>query len=104
MPEAQPFSFAGIWAPNDNLGVTSCTIITAPGVPEIADFHTRMPVMLPPEAYSTWLNTEVQGSDAKALLLDAQIDSLLQFHRVARSVNNSRYEGIETKKPLVNPL
>jgi putative SOS response-associated peptidase YedK len=104
LPDAQPFSFAGIWAHNDNLGVTSCTIITAPAVPEIADIHSRMPVMLPPEAYSTWLNTDIQGTDAKALLLDAQIDSLLQFHRVGRAVNNSRYEGTDTKKPLVNSL
>ncbi|WIJ23972.1 SOS response-associated peptidase family protein [Devosia sp. RR2S18] len=37
LPDGQPFSFAGIWAHNDNLGVTSCTIITAPAVPEIAD-------------------------------------------------------------------
>jgi putative SOS response-associated peptidase YedK len=104
LQEGQPFSFAGIWAHNDNLGVTSCTIITAPAVPEIADIHTRMPVMLPPEAYGTWLDTEIQGTDAKALLLDAQIDSLLEFHRVSRSVNNSRYEGTDTKKPLVNSL
>jgi putative SOS response-associated peptidase YedK len=26
LPNAKPFSFAGIWAHNDNLGVTSCTI------------------------------------------------------------------------------
>jgi putative SOS response-associated peptidase YedK len=104
LPEGQPFSFAGIWAHNDNLGVTSCTIITAPAVPEIEHIHTRMPVMLPPEAYGTWLDTEIKGTDAKALLLDAQIDSLLQFHRVSRSVNNSRCEGTDTKKPLVNSL
>ncbi len=79
LPEAQPFSFAGLWAQYGSLGVTSCTIITAPAVPEIAEIHTRMPVILPPEAYSTWLNTDVQGTDAKALLPDAQIDSLLQF-------------------------
>jgi putative SOS response-associated peptidase YedK len=104
LPEGRPFSFAGIWAHNDNLGVTSCTIITAPAVPEIAHIHTRMPVILSREAYGTWLNTEVQGTDAKALLLDAQIDSQLEFHRVARSVNSSRYEGTDTKKPLINSL
>jgi putative SOS response-associated peptidase YedK len=89
------FSFVGICARNDNLGVTSCTIITAPAVPEIADIHTRMPVTLPPEACGTWLDTAIQGTDAKALLLDAQIDSQLEFHRVSRAVNNSRYEGTD---------
>ena len=104
LPGGAPFSFAGIWAHNDNLGVTSCAIITAPAVPEIAEIHNRMPIILAPEAYRTWLNTEVQGTDAKALLLDAQIDSQLEFYRVGREVNSSRYEGTDTKKPLINSL
>lgn len=104
LPEGAPFSFAGIWAHNDNLGVTSCTIITAPAVPKIEHIHTRMPIILAPEAYRTWLNTEIQGKDAKALLLDAQIDSQLEFYRVGREVNSSRYEGTDTKKPLINSL
>lgn len=104
LPKGVPFSFAGIWARNDNLGVTSCTIITAPAVPKIKHIHTRMPIILSPDAYSTWLNTELQGKDAKALLLNAQIDGQLEFHRVSREVNSSRYEGTDTKKPLVNSL
>ncbi|RYE47282.1 MAG: SOS response-associated peptidase [Hyphomicrobiales bacterium] len=104
LPEGRPFSFAGIWAHNDNIGVTSCTIITAPAVPEIEHIHTRMPIILPPEAYRTWLNSEIQGKDAKALLLDAQIDRQLEFYRVGREVNSSRYEGTDTKKPLINSL
>lgn len=104
MPDAEGFSFAGLWAHNDNLGVTSCAIITAPAVPEIAHIHTRMPVILPTETYSAWLDTDIKGDDAKALLLGSQIDSMLTFHRVARDVNNSRYEGTDTKKPLINSL
>ena len=104
LPGGRPFSFAGIWAHNDNLGVTSGTIITAPAVPEIEHIHTRMPIILPQEAYRTWLNTEIQGKDAKALLLDAQIDRQLEFYRVGREVNSSRYEGTDTKKPLINSL
>ncbi len=104
LPDGKPFSFAGIWAHNDNLGVTSCTIITAPAVEHIAHIHGRMPVILPPEAYSTWLDAGIQGSDAKALLLDAQIDGQLEFFRVDRAVNNSRYDGTDTKKPLINSL
>ncbi|WEJ60264.1 SOS response-associated peptidase [Devosia sp. FJ2-5-3] len=104
MPGGAPFSFAGIWAHNDNLGVTSCTIITAPAVPEIEHIHTRMPVILEEHAYERWLSGEDQGSQAKALLLGAQIDSQLEFHRVGREVNNSRYEGTDTKKPLLNSL
>lgn len=42
--------------------------------------------------------------DAKALLLDAQIDSQLEFYCVGREVNSSRYEGTDTKKPVINSL
>jgi putative SOS response-associated peptidase YedK len=104
MPDGEGFSFAGLWANNDNLGVTSCTIITAPAVPEIEQIHSRMPVILSREVYSTWLDTNVQGNDAKAVLLGGHIDSLLTFHRVGRAVNNSRYEGTDTKKPIINSI
>jgi len=69
LPGGAGFRFAGIWARNDNLGVTSCTIITAPAVPKIVHIYPRMPVILSPDAYSAWLDTGVQGTDAKALLL-----------------------------------
>lgn len=104
LPGGQPFSFAGVWAYNDKLGMTSCTIITAPAVTEIEHVHTRMPVILAEDAYDRWLSAEDQGDRAKALLLDAQIDSELEFHRVDRAVNNSRYEGTDTKMPLLNSL
>lgn len=73
-------------------------------MPEIEHIHSRMPIILKPEAYSTWLNSEIQGKDAKALLLDAQMDSQLEFHRVSREVNSSRYEGTDTKKPVIKSL
>ncbi|MGI2036285.1 SOS response-associated peptidase [Rhizobium panacihumi] len=104
MPEGKGFSFAGLWAHNEKLGVTSCTIITAPAVPHIAHIHTRMPIILDPACYSAWLDTDIKGKDAKALLLDRQIDDELVFHRVGREVNSSRYDGTDTKKPLVNSL
>lgn len=104
LPEGKPFSFAGLWAHNDNLGITSCTIITAPAVEHIAHIHGRMPVILEESAYDAWLSGEAQGDDAKALLLDNHLDSQLVFHRVGREVNSSRYEGTDTKKPIANAL
>lgn len=104
LPGGAGFSFAGIWAHNDNLGVTSCTIITAPAVDAIKHIHTRMPVILAEDAYDRWLSAVDQGDRAKALLLDAQIDDKLECHRVDRAVNNSRYDGTDTKLPIANSL
>lgn len=63
-----------------------------------------MPIILDPACYSAGLDTEIKGQDAKALLLDRQIDDQLVFHRVGREVNSSRYDGTDTKKSIVNSL
>lgn len=97
LPKHRGFSFAGLWAHNDNLGVTSCTIITAPAVEHIEHIHGRMPVTLEESAYDAWLSGDAQGDDAKRILLDNQLDSQLEFFRVGREVNNSRYEGTDTR-------
>nr|WP_314257933.1 SOS response-associated peptidase [uncultured Devosia sp.] len=104
LPEGKGFSFAGLCAYNDNVGIASCTIITAPAVDHIAHIHGRMPVILEEEAYDDWLSLEAQGDDAKALLLDRHLDDALVFHRVDRAVGSSRYEGTDTKKPILNSL
>lgn len=82
LPGARPFSFAGLWARNDKLGITSCTIITAPAVDHIAHIHDRMPVILDPSAYDRWLDTSIQGTKAKSVLIDGQIDDQLEYFRV----------------------
>ena len=63
-----------------------------------------MPVILEEEAYDDWLSGEAQGDDAKRILLDNHLDSQLEFFRIGREVNNSRYEGTDTKKPILNAL
>ena len=104
LPGGKGFCFAGLCAHNPLLGIDSCTIITAPAVEQIAHIHTRMPVILEEDSYEAWLSCEAQGDDAKALLLDNHLDSQLTFHRVDRAVGNSRYEGTDTKKPVINSL
>lgn len=60
--------------------------------------------MLDPSVYKTWLDASVQGADAKAFLLENQMDSQLEFYRIGREVNSSRYDGSDTKKPILNSL
>jgi putative SOS response-associated peptidase YedK len=61
-----------LWAHNAKLGMTNCTIITAPAVPEIDHIHTRMPGIVDPASYERWLSGEDQGDHAKALLGTAE--------------------------------
>lgn len=49
MPGGAPYAFAGLWAHNTKLDVTSCTIITAPSIAPINQIHDHMPIILGPE-------------------------------------------------------
>src|SRR4051794_34558074 len=98
----QAFSFAGLWAYNKKLEITSCTIITAAAGDPMKQIHDRQPVILDPAAYDTWLDPITPVSAAKGLLL-ANLDSELQFHRVGRAVNSVKNQGGECIEPI-NPL
>ncbi len=61
LKDGQPFGFAGLWeawqSPDDGL-IKTCTIITTTPNALLAEIHYRMPVILPREAYDTWLAPE----------------------------------------------
>ncbi|MCY1325918.1 putative SOS response-associated peptidase YedK [compost metagenome] len=92
LPDRKPFSFAGLWAYNKTLDVTSCTILTMAAGQPMKQLHDRQPVILEPEAYDVWLSSETTTPDAKALL-QRNLDGELEFHRVSRDINSSRFEG-----------
>lgn len=55
----KPFALAGLWerwdAP-DGSTIFSCTIVTTQPNELMQDIHNRMPVILPSQAYSLWLD------------------------------------------------
>ena len=56
--QAPLFTFAGLWeswqSPDKNV-LETCTILTQPATPEIAQIHSRMPVTVMPEFADQWL-------------------------------------------------
>lgn len=102
LPEHRPFSFAGLWAHNDKLDITSCTILTMPAGEPMRQLHDRQPVILDTAAYDAWLNPETPLPELKPLLAH-NLDGTLQFHRVSRMVNNARTKDAGCIEP-VNPL
>src|SRR5690606_33355300 len=69
--DEQPFAFAGLWERWEKGAepVESCTIITTDANPFLHDIHDRMPVILPPEQFSVWLDPEFEGYDYLLSLL-----------------------------------
>jgi putative SOS response-associated peptidase YedK len=101
LPDHKPFSFAGLWAYNPALDVTSCTILTAAAQEPMRKLHTRQPIILHPSVYGDWLDPAVSVQDAKALL-DNDLDGDLEFYRVSRAVNGTKgtVESPEMMEPL----
>jgi len=105
--DGEPMAFAGlweIWRPADDVDRTSdplrsCTIITGQPNEKIAEIHDRMPVMLPPSAWSAWLDPGNDDLETLGKLLVPAPASLLALHPVRRDVNNVR----ENRPDLIDP-
>lgn len=92
LPDHKPFSFAGLWAHNDKLDVTSCTILTAAAGDPMEKLHSRQPIILEPAVYDEWLAADTSPARAKELLRH-DLDGELMFHRVSRDLNSSKFTG-----------
>jgi putative SOS response-associated peptidase YedK len=99
LPDHEPFAFAGLWAHNSKLDITSCTILTAPAAKEIRHIHDRMPVILENSSFADWLSPGTDIEDARELLMENRGHELISY-RVSRAVNGSKSEGAELIDPI----
>ena len=67
------------------------------------EIHDRMPVMLPPSAWDTWLDPDQQDTDVLGKLLVPAPASIIEFHPVSTEVNNARNKGAHLLDPVENP-
>ena len=84
------FGFAGLyeqWYGADP-PIESCTIITTDANALTRRVHSRMPVILPIEAYAHWLDPDNPDLDALAALLEPAPDDRMQIYPVGMRVNN----------------
>ncbi len=95
------FAFAGLWNPRqgDAEGHGSFTILTCPPSPVVAPLHDRMPVILPPEAWSAWLAADTDA-DALAALLVPLGAPALETVPVDAWVNRADHEGERCVRPV----
>lgn len=101
--EQRVFAFAGLWSrwtsPDGELVESFAIVTTAPST-KAAEYHDRMPLVLPPELYEGWLDREGDGS---AVLGEACARSLhlpLEVYPSNPIGNSSRFEGPEVVQPF----
>ena len=96
--DGEPFAFAGLWEvwrgpDRESDPIASCTIITGEPNEKMAEIHDRMPVMLPPSAWDTWLDGDVDDLEALGKFLVPAPARLITIHPVSTEVNNVRNQG-----------
>ena len=106
--DRSPLAFAGLWSlwPDPATGewLRSCSVITTEANDLIATLHDRMPVILDPEDWSTWLDPRrPDQADLRAMLHPAPSVGL-ELVPVSSRVNSPNNEGpelIERVEPTV---
>ncbi len=94
------FAIAGLWEywQRDGAVIESCCLLTCAANPRVAGIHHRMPVIIEPSAYATWLG-EVDEPAALARLLSAADDDALTMQAVSKRVNSPANDGPECIQP-----
>ncbi len=106
------FAFAGLWesweAKQNGYGyqegdiVETGTIVTTNANDKLRPIHNRMPVILPPETYSAWLDPANDISTCRKFLKPYS-EEPMAFYRVGQTVNNVRNDDPRCVQPKSLP-
>ncbi|MBK5221517.1 MAG: SOS response-associated peptidase [Acidimicrobiia bacterium] len=104
-PDGEPLAFAGLWETwrgpdRDQEPLRSCTILTGAANETMSAIHDRMPIILPPSAWDTWLDPAVDDVDILGKFLVPAPPQLITFHPVSVEVNNARNQGAHLVEPV----
>lgn len=98
-----PFAFAGLWekweAP-DGSTIHSATIITTEPNELMGKIHNRMPVILPHDAYTQWLDSSPQQPPSLQQLLVPYPAGEMEAYPVSTLVNSPAYDHPECIAPV----
>jgi putative SOS response-associated peptidase YedK len=99
-----PMAFAGLWecwtGPNGE-ELETAAIVTTEANRTLAPIHSRMPVILAPEAFDLWLNTSDVDAKTAAALIHPAPDNLLEAYEVSTAVNRTANDDPKLVEPIV---
>jgi len=93
---------AGLWDrwEKDGQVIESCSIVIGESNEAIRTFHDRMPFVLTPEQYDSWLDRKLVDPEQVMNLLQPAPNDALRFHQVSTRVSTARNEGPELIEPI----
>ena len=92
--QGEPFAFAGIWERwegGDGDVFETCAIVTTDANDQLRPIHHRMPVILPPADYQTWL----AGESKQLVPLMTSFNGEMETWPVSTLVNKVQNDGPE---------
>ena len=96
------FAFAGLWTSwvDKESGelLDSCTIITTTPNELVGHTHNRMPVILPADAETRWLDSVLEVDDARALFVPFPAEQMVA-NVASRRVNRAGPDDVELLTP-----
>ncbi len=111
--DGEPLVFAGLWerwTPKAQDGdapetIETFTVLTTSANSDMEPVHNRMPVMIPPSAWDSWLDPGTPQADLADLAVPAP-DGLLELRAVSTAVNrvaNNAEHLLDAVEPLGQP-
>lgn len=106
--DQRPLALAGLWAAVRRDGgeagdgdewLRTCTILTCAPNELVAEVHDRMPVVLAPDAWDTWLDADVDDVGLLSSLLVPAPPTALTMWPVTPAVNRVANDGPELALP-----
>jgi putative SOS response-associated peptidase YedK len=98
-----PFAIAAIWetwmAP-DGGELQTCALLTTDANEKLRAVHDRMPLILPGELYTAWLDVQLQDPAQVNALLRPLPPDAFEYYAVSTTVNNPRNETPTCIDPL----
>jgi putative SOS response-associated peptidase YedK len=102
----KPFAFAGLWSSwkdrESGETVESFNLITIDPNEVLQPIHDRMPVILAPADFATWLDPKNEDTDALQKLIRPAPAEPFEAYPVSRAVNSPGNEGPGLVVPLAS--
>jgi putative SOS response-associated peptidase YedK len=98
----EPFALAGLWErwSDGTSTVESCTIIVTVANALVAPIHDRMPVILAPADYETWLDPDLTVPERVLPLLRPYRPEAMEAVAVGAAVNRPENDGPQLVEPV----
>jgi putative SOS response-associated peptidase YedK len=105
--DGELFALAGLWDewknPEGQI-IQSCTVLTTTPNTLLADIHDRMPVIVSPENYASWLNPKIEEFAAVREMLKPYDPSLMRSYPVSPKLNNVQNDDADSAAPITLEL